>query len=84
VYGVNSEHTFQVTRISNPLLPTLNPPTLSFHSYTPRMTLLRQYSRLLQILSFIIMRHVHHHAVHRQFRDNRPDVLDILRVVDVQ
>lgn len=79
-----SKRTFQISRVGDAIFASFNPAALSFHRDSFHMALLRKDLRLLKVFSLVVMRHIHHYRVDRQCCNNLTDLLDILRVVDVQ
>ena len=76
--------TFKVPSIRNPLFTTIYSPALSLHSNPFCMAFPCQTLRLLKILRFLIMRHIHHDRVDRERRDCLADLGFVLGMVDVQ
>ena len=76
--------TFKVPSIRNPLFPTIDPPALSLHGNSLCVAFPRQTLRLLEVLRFLVMRHVNHDRIDRQRRDYLADLRFVLRMVDVQ
>jgi len=57
------EHTFKITRIRNSILTTFYPSALRLNCNASIMTFFRQDLRLLEVLGFVVMRHVHHDRI---------------------
>jgi hypothetical protein len=77
------QHTLHSLRISNPILPALDPAGLSLTSDPPSMTIGDQFFRFGEVVGFLVVRHVDHYRVEGERVGCQAYQVFILAVIEV-